>query len=343
MADTVVSTQTSYPDRPDTSLEAYGQAYGLSRNNAVSRWWNSFFGSNPTYNQWRTEQLDKYNADLNAYNSYITSLVGQKAQAEEAGYNPAWLGSDPGGGSSPLQYENAQDPGQNPVGDMAQGIGTFMSLLTGIQNIKKMSLQNQLLGAEINNAALDNTIKGQEARYAGRYYGFRAFKLGFESDFKKLVYMNEINSRLAGTPFDGSYWREETAPGLGNFYEVSPDVRRGLSYQTQVNELDILKATRQWRQYQAEFSRWSSEEKKYYVENLQPIMKEYWEGRKTYQETVNGIYEAQKQNEMNNRTANTVTRVVLGFLSLAARFMGIPLDLTSLLVDPETGEVQKFK
>lgn len=346
MADSVVSTQTSYPDSPDTSLQAYYKAmdysgHGRSRN-ALSRWFHSTFGSDPTYNQWRAEQRDQYNADLNAYNSYISSLVGQRAQAEEAGYNPAWLGSDAGGGTSPLDYQQPQDPGENPMSEMLQGINTFMSLAAGVQNIKSLALKNQLLGQEINGAAWDNVLKGQQAKYGDRYYGFRAYKMGFQSDFAKLIYGNELNSRLAGSNLDGTLFQDYTAPGLSNTYEISPEVRKGFNYQDQFNEVELKKATVQWRKYQSEVAHWSGEERKYYNQVVQPILKEYWEGKKDYQSTVNALYEAQKKNEMDNRTANTVTRVVLGLVSIVSRFLGVPLNLSGLVADPSTGEILPF-
>lgn len=340
MADTVVSTQTSYPESPDTSLGAYYNAMdyvgqGRSRN-ALARWFHSTFGSDPTYNQWRAEQRDQYNSQLQAYNSYITSLVGQKAQAEEAGYNPAWLGSDPGGGTSPLDYQQSQDPGENPMGEIIQGINTFMSLASGAQSLRRQHLQNVLLGQEINAAAWDNVIKSKQAKYADRFYGFRAFKLGFESDAAKLLFGSELNRRLQGSAFDGSSWYEQTAPGLGNSYEISPDVRNGFAYQDSFNENQIKKWTAEWRRYQSEFSRLTGEEKKYYNENIQPIMKDYWEGRKTYQDTVNSLYEEQKKNEMGNRTAATVTRIVLGIVNLISRFT---LGTSIIDVDAATGEI----
>lgn len=339
MAESVVSTQTNYPDQPDTSLAAYNRAMGNRGFGAsgLSRWFKSTFGDDPTYNQWRSEQWDQYNSKLNAYNAYISSLVGQKAMSQEAGYNPAWLGSDAGGGTaSPLEYQNAQDPGQNPFQEIIQGVGTFMQLASGAQAIYKQALQNKLLGQEINNAALDNVIKGATARYAERYQGYKAFKMGFQSDMAKLLYGNELNSRLAGSSFDGTSWMEYTAPGLTNQYEISPDVRKGFSYQTQFNEVEILKATKQWRIYQGEIARWSGQERKYYNQEIQPILKEWYEGRKTYQDTVNALYEAQKRNEMGNRTAGTVTRVILGLLNLASRFF---LGTSIVDVDAATGEI----
>lgn len=346
MAESVISTQTTYPVRPDTSLQAYNNAMGHGRGisqSAIGRWFNTHIGNDPSYNQWRTEQIDRYNADLNAYNSFITSLAGQRAQAQEAGYNPAWLGSDPGGGTSPLQYENAEDPGDNPVGEVLQGVNMFMSLASGAQSLRRQHLQNVLLGQQINAAAWDNVIKSQEAKYAGRFYGYRSFKMGFQSDMAKLLYGNEINSRVAGGPMDGSPWFEETAPGLSNtYYDIGPDARRGFSYQSQYNEVEIQKATLQWRRYQSDIAHWTADEKKYYTQEIQPILKDWYEGKKSYQQTVNDLYEQQKQNEMSNRTGNTVVRAILGILGLAAKFIpggAVAGQVLTQFVDTNTGEI----
>ena len=346
MADNVINTQTNYPTNPDTSLNAYYNAMGYrtngARKSAISRWWRSTFGPDPTYNQWRNEQWDQYNAKVNQFSSWMGSLSGQKAQAVEAGYNPAWLGSDPGGSASPLDYQVAQDPGENPAGDLLQGINVFMSLASGVQNIRKAALQNQLLGQEINSAAWDNVLKGAQAKYADRFFGYRAFKLGFESDWVKLLYGNEINSRLRGSVFDGSEFPEYTAPSLMNFYSIGPDYRKGFSYQNAFNESEIQKWTNQWRMYQSQLAHWSAEEKKYYYDNIQPVLKEWWEGRKTYQDTVNQLYEDETRNEMNNRTAKTVISSILGVLALVSKFIpGVPAAVPETLetiVNGTTGE-----
>lgn len=352
MAESVISSQTSYPDRPDTSLQAYNNAMGHSRGlgqSAVARWFNSHFGNDPSYNQWRDEQLDKYNSDLAAYNSYITSLAGQKAQAVEAGYNPAWLGSDPGGGTSPLQYQNSEDPSDNVAGDLMQGVNMFMSLASGVQNINKMRLQNQLLGQEINNAALDNIIKGQEARYAPRYYGFRASRLGYLSDFARFINEGEINSRFSGSPADGGPILFGSGE-LTNEYDIGREVRGGFKYQSQYNELELLKAQKQWTKFKSQVASWDVSEKQYYVQSIQPLLKDLYEGKKDVQTVQKELMEEQKKNVGNasdNRTANTVIRAVLGGLSVIAKFIPggqfIPFDALEEWIDPSTGEVTAAK
>ena len=178
----VISPQTSYPESPDTSLQAYQNmlsSHGY-RSNGFSRWWHSTFGDMPSYQQWRAERWDQYNSDLNAYNSYITSLAGQKAQAIEAGYNPAWLGSDPGGGTSPLDYQMVSDPSQQ-IPDAAAGfLGSMNGLISvyqAMQGVRSRSLQNDILEQ-------DKRIKTAEADAAPLFFGGRAQLQGFKADWQ---------------------------------------------------------------------------------------------------------------------------------------------------------------
>lgn len=349
MPESVISSQTSYPESPDTSIKAYDAAMGNNRPNAISRWWNSFIGKNPTYNQWRTEQRDQYNAQLQAYNSYITSLVGQRAQAEEAGYNPAWLGSDPGGGASPLDYQNAQDPADSVPGDIINGVNTFMSLASGGLNLQAKALQNDILRNEVGKSASDAIIAGARAKYAGRYYGFQASRLGYLSDFARFINEGEINSRFQFTDSDES----ELLFGSGeltNQYSVGKSTRKGFQYNKQYNELELRKAQKQWTKFKSQVASWDVSERKYYVDNIQPKLKELYEGKISVTEAQAELIRAQKENVGNaaaNRTANTVTRAVLGALSLIAKFIPggqfIPFDALEEWIDGDTGEVRGSK
>lgn len=349
MADSVISTQTSYPDSPDTSIQAYNNAMGNSRgfgSSALVRWFKTHLGSHPSYNQWRTEQWDQYNSELQAYNSYITSLAGQKAQAQEAGYNPAWLGSDPGGGTSPIDYQHAEDPADQVPNDLLNGVNTFMSLAAGGLNLRAKFLQNAILRNEVGKSASDAIIAGARAKYAGRYYGFQASRLGYLSDWQRFVNEGEINERFRGTDSDES----ELLFGDGdltNSYSVGKSSRRGFQYNKQYNDLELLKARKQWTKFKSQVASWDVSEKKYYVEHIQPTLKDLNEGKISVTDAQAELIRAQKENVGNaaaNRTANTVTRAVLGALSLIAKFIPggqfIPFDALEEWIDPSTGEVK---
>lgn len=327
MAESVVSTQQSYPVSPDTSFDAYkkyveSQGY---RTNGISRWWNTHFGDLTSYENWRTEKRDQYNADLEAYNSYITSLVGQKAQAQEAGYNPAWLGSNPGGGTSPLDYQSVSDPSEQ-IPDVAAGFfsGTrsLLGLVSAAQAIKGQSIQNGILAA-------NKRIKDAEADAAPEFYGSRAALQGFKSDWQSLTNDAELFSRY-----------EELGDTVisynGHSYVINKDTKKGNIYQAGRSAIELRKEQKVLQHAQSILVGLKADEQRYFVNSIQPIMKEYWEGKKTYQDTVNTIYEETKKNEMNNRTANTYVRIFGMLANVASRiFLG-----TSVVdVDALTGEV----
>lgn len=328
MAETVQSYQQQYPVMPDVSLQAYYNAMGhhtkFSRS-GIGRFWHSTFGGDQSYNQWRANALDRHNADLNAYNSYISSLAGQKAMAEEAGYNPAWLDSAAGGGTSPLEYQNVPDPADQVPDAFGSFLGSMrntLGLMLGAKELVAKSLQNDILRQNVR-------IRTAEADAAQRYFGSRASRLAFLSDWQNLVNDAELQSRY------GDLGDQVILYGFNN-YTLDKYTSSGLMYQKQDSEIEYRKASKDLARAQERLSGLNAKEKEYYVDNIQPLIRDYTEGRKTYQETVNAFYEEQRKNEMNNRTANTVAKIFFGLLNVASRIF---LGTTIVDVDALTGEV----
>lgn len=326
--ETVQSYQQQYPVMPDVSLQAYYKAMGhhtMFSKSGIGRWWHSTFGGDQSYNQWRSNLLDRHSADLNAYNSYITSLAGQKAMAEEAGYNPAWLDSSAGGGTSPLEYQNAPDPADqipDALGTFLGSIRNTLGLMLGAKELVGKSLQNDILRQNVR-------IRTAEADAAQKYFGSRASRLAFLSDWQNLMNDTELQSRYGDLGDQVIHYGE-------NDYVLDRGTKSGLMYQKQDSEIEYRKASKDLVVAQKRLSTLNAKEREYYVDNIQPLIKEYTEGRKTYQETVNAFYEEQKNNEMNNRTANTVAKIFFGLLNVASRIF---LGTTIVDVDALSGEV----
>lgn len=328
MASQVTSTQTNYPTRPDTSMDAYYDEHGrtspLSRS-ALGRFFNTFLGPDPTYNQWRNERLDKYNADLQAYNSYITSLAGQKVQALEAGYNPAWLDSASGGGTSPLDYQSAPDPAEqvpDSISSLFGSVRTLLGVASGAQDVASKHIQNDILRSNAQ-------IKRAEAAVSVPYFRSRASRMGFLSDWQQIMNEDQLYGQF------GDLGDQVVHYGNSD-YVLDRFIPNRLSYQKGVSEIDFLKAGKDVRKAQKSLFDLKASEQKYFNDNIQPLIKEYTEGKKSYQDTVNAYYEEMKKNEMNNRTVNTISRIFFGLLNVASRvFLG-----TNIVdVDAATGEV----
>lgn len=324
-----ISPQTSYPVMPDTSLDAYYKAMnypsgGVYRNGFL-RYMRSTFGPDESYNQWRERLLNNYNSDINAYNAYITSLAGQRAMAEASGYNPAWLDTASGGSASPLDYQNVPDPAEqipDSIGSFLSSIRNAMGIASGAQEITSKSLQNDILRAT-------SRIKNAEADVAEEYFRNRKDRLGFLSDWQSLLNDSELAERYSDLG-------DTVISYNGHDYVINRDTSNGFISQKQRAEIDYRKEAKELAAAQRALSGLSAKEKQYYIDHIQPLIKDYTEGKKTYQDTVNAYYEEMKKNEMNNRTANTVSRIFFGLLGIASRvFLGT--DITTFI--PETGEV----
>ena len=123
----------------------------------------------------------------------------------------------------------------------------------------------------------------------------------------------------------------------GRQYVLDKGTGKGNLYQGARSAVELRNQQKELAKANSIVSGLKVEEQRFYIDNIQPIMKEYWEGRKTYQETVNSIYATSRENEMNNRTANTFIRVFAILANVASRiFLG-----TSVIdVDALTGEVK---
>lgn len=323
----IASTQTSYPVMPDTSLAAYQAAY-RGTGSGIGRWFNSFFGSNPSYNQWRSNLLDQYNAQIKAYDSYLSSPLGTKESASEANWNPAWLSPSSGGSASPLEYQNAPDPADQTM----QGIGGLLSSMSA-------TLGFMLKAKELTSLSLDNDIKRSEskirsaqANYADKFYKSRADRLGFLSDWQNMLNEGELFSRYGNKP----EYRDNMLHYGNSDYYLEGGIGEGLAYQKSKAEVDARKAQKYLYDAQEAFTNARTSEKEYYNEHILPILKDYYSQKLTYAEAVNDYYKKTRENEMDNRTANTISKIFFGLLNFISR---ATIGTTVVDVDAVTGEI----
>ena len=322
----VTPTQTEYPILPDTSLPAYyNKVLGGYRHNAIGRFWASTFGDRPTFNQWRENEMTKYNAQLAEYNQYLQTQSGQRAAAVEAGYNPAWLDGSSGAGSSALEYQNAPDPAEQvgpAIAQMIPGVSQIMSVLSGLEQIKGMKLKND--AQAITNEYLGNSLKA------------KLFGLRLSNTLKSFGVQSEIFSRDPSLYGDTTFFD----PDSGAEVFIPRDVGKGLNFQGSFNEVEAVKKLNELRKYQAEAEKWDSEQKKYYNDNILPIMKDYWEGKKSYAAAQADLITLQVKNQNANRTLSTVAGVGLAILKIVSFFVpGLSTVVSQLDINPDTGEI----
>lgn len=321
----VTPTQTEYPVLPDTSMDAYYKANLKGyRNNALGRFWATTFDSAPTYNQWRENEMTRYNAQLQEYNQFLQTQAGQKAAAQEAGYNPAWLDGASGAGSSALEYQSVPDPAEQvgpAIANMIPGISQVMQVLSGLEQIRGMKLKNAAQG--ISNQYLEASLKQ-------KLLGAR-----FNNLIKSFGISSELFSR---DPTNANTVYYDPTTGAEIF--VDPHTNRGLNYQESYNEVEAIKKLKELRKYQAQAEKWDAQQKEYYYTEILPIMKEYWLGKKEYASVQAQLMTKQVENQNRNRTLSTVAGVGLAILKIVSFFVpGLSTVVEQLDINPDTGEI----
>lgn len=281
-----LSYQTTMPEYPDVSYQRWASMYGgtgfghhTRLGQALNAWWNN----HPNYQTWRTNQLDSYNASLEAYNAYASSPEGNRAQREAAGYN---VNYDPGtvSSASPLSYQDV-NPGNGST-EIGEGLSGLLSLVSGIQGMKMMS--QQIVGKATENAIAEEKLKGQQItnKWLDRMLGYKAFGLGYNADWRRMQNEAEVFSRLAGTNLGKSdYVMDSFGPGLSLMYDLNR-VGKGFSYNRQNADLAFLRAGTSLRNQQKDMLSWDTKQKKFYYECIQELEKALLEGQVKYQNGV---------------------------------------------------------
>ena len=278
---TPLSYQTTMPEFPDVSYEAY-------RRYALGDLADTKFGKGivpvggldyATYGNWRQTQLDKYNAAMSAYNTWLGTGEGQRASLESGGYNASYFQGQ-NASASPLNY--SQSEFDNSFSDMAQGVQGILSFASALQGLKLMS--TQIRGQEIKNAGQQIENDWKDRLLNQKYLG-----LGFQNDWRAQQVANALFPMYRSMP---ELWKSGAfvSPHTGMTYDLSRQ-EHSLGYQKSVQDLDYLKAGTFLRNMTGEMASWNAKEKKWYSENMWEIQKGILQGTLTYQ---NGEIDFQK-------------------------------------------------
>lgn len=310
------------PEYPDVSYQAWASQYGrpgmsgTRLENALYAWGRNY----PSYENWRTNQLDDYNAKMSAYNTWLGTGAGIRASSESGDYNPSYFQAGSQASASPLNYENVDSgPGFN---EMAQGISGIISFIAALQNMKLQS-------AQIRGIDLKNQQQAIENQFLPTILSGRGSQLGYQNDWLNLRNTTELYSRYKDLP---ELWKNGVFSPFGTMTYDLRGTDKGLQYQKAFQDIDFLKAGTALRSAQKEMTNWNAKEKKFYVESIQSIYKEFLDtqlglakGELSFQKLSQDLKKRAVNWGIGISTANTiigVAKTVAGFMNPAVGAVG---------------------
>ena len=274
--DNPLSYQTTMPEYPDVSYQAWAKLYGNNdpsglHNDRASHAINAWFKGNPDYKTWRTNELDQYNARMSAYNTWLSTGAGMKASAESGDYNPSyWQAGN--ASASPLNYEQVEP--SSGLSEMAQGVSGIIQFVQALQGMKLAS--EQIAGQALKNqeqsiineklpAYLDARNRGQE---------FRSSIFGYQGDALSLKNSAQLYQIYKNRP---ELWRNGVFSPLGTMSYDLRDQEHSFGYQKAFQDIEFLRAGTKLRKEQAKMASWSAKDKKFYVTAIQQVYKDFLE------------------------------------------------------------------
>lgn len=269
--DAPLSYQTTMPEYPDVSYEAFAQRHGT--NTRLGHALEDFFTGQPNYQTWRTNLLDEYNARMSAYNTWLQTGAGIRASAESGGYNPSYF--DGGQASaSPLSYQDVAP--QSGFSQMAQGVSGVLQLVSAIQNWKLMSVQ--IAGQVLKNEEQEIKNKYAEEWLYGRNQGqvFKNEGLGFDADFKQMRNEAQLYPIYEDHP---ELWLGGVFSPYGRMSYDLRGANKGFSYQRAYHDIEAVKAAVNLRKEQGALLKLSQKEKKFYTDSIQSVYLQFLQGQ----------------------------------------------------------------
>lgn len=296
-----LSYQTTMPEYPDVSKKAW--YFSLYGNNAFAEhaYRTSMIPlSGESYDTWRTNQLDRYNAQLSAYNTWLSSGAGKRASAESGNYNPSYF--DTGNASaSPINYGQTQEG--NPFSDMAQGISGIFQFANAFQALRMMT--SQIAGQQLKNEAQAINNKYLSSILQGRVSG-----LNFQNDKRQFELEQLFYPRWSAHP---ELWKAGVFSPYGREAYDLRDANLGFGYQRAAVDIDYLKAGKTLRDAQVALANASTKEKQWYQDNMFEIMKDMMENSS---KILKGEYDFQKT-EQQLRKAGVIANISVGVINAA--------------------------
>lgn len=283
---TPLSYQTTMPDYPDVSYQAWqrhvtsasGYGSGQTGHTRLGYALNAWASGLPDYNTWRQNSLDSYNAAMSAYNTWLSTGEGRRASAESGEYNPSYFDSGPAS-ASPLNYQDVSP--ESGFTQMAQGVQGIFSFVQALQGMKMVSAQiaGQLLKNK-QQQIINDQLK-ENLNWKNTILFNQGNLLGYKSDSQ--AYQNTIRFAPVFKPLADAMAARSHVPS--DLYEYSPfsggktynfnGYERSLEYQNAFQNIEFLKAGTALRNIQKEIGDFNKKERKFYVESIQGVYKEF--------------------------------------------------------------------
>lgn len=272
------SYQTTMPAYPDVSYDTYMNQAPMQTK--FGRTLFNFFTGSPSYDVWRQNLLDEYNAQVQHYNAYASSPQGNRAQLEAAGYNANYSPNSVSQ-ASPLSFQDVRP--DDGLQEVSQGIGGLLQLVNAVQGFKSMAagivgkqLDNQVKQQQIEGLKIDNLWKdrlyqlrsvglGIENMYRPGIYQKKTLGLGYQADAVKLRNETELSSRFGSFAPDSLFVGDH-----GDQYNLF-GANKGLMYQKAVQDISSAKAAVRLRDAQTAFAKMNTREKEFVIEQIKPV------------------------------------------------------------------------
>lgn len=308
MADenTPLSYQTTMPEYPDVSYDAYTKylAGPDSSPDQLSRleWeMGAWLNGQLSYKDWKANEIDKYNGLVSAYDVWLQSGAGRAASAASGGYNKSYFDGAGTPSASPVNYHDASDT--SGFSEMAQGISGIFQFAQAIQSVRLMA--SQIAGQNLKNEAQKINNSFLERLLSGRVSGQNLKNDRQQFEIEQLFY-----PRWSNRP---ELWKNGVFSPYGRETYDLRDAEHGLGYQRAVADLDYLKAGRALRDSQSALMNATTREKNWYYDNVFAIEKEILENQN---KILAGEYDFQKT-EQKLRKAGVVANIGVGVINAA--------------------------
>lgn len=262
---TPLSYQTTMPEYPDASYEAYQAAYGYTGKSrfdtAIGTWWDGA----PDYSTWRANLLDEYYNRMSAYNTWLQTGEGIRSSAESGGYNPSYFD----GGAASAQSAGYQDVDGGPSGfsEMAQGISGLFQFAQAFGSLRMLT--EQIAGQKLKNEAQEISN-----RYLDTTLSLKRDVLGFQADKKQHDLETLFYPRWSKYP---ELWNNGVFSPYGRGSYDLRGVDNSFEYQRQVKDLDLLDQAKALRIAQTALIHANTKEKNWFIENVNSIQREILE------------------------------------------------------------------
>lgn len=316
-----LSYQTTMPEYPDVSYQTWARQYGAGMQTrlgqAIGAWWQG----KPDYNTWRTNEIDKYNASLSAYNTWLGTGAGIRASAESGDYNPSYFQAGNQASASPISYQEL--PSNSGFSEMAQGISGIFQFAQAIQSMKMLS--EQVAGQKLKNEAQRITNENLP-----KLLQYRTDNLGFQADKRQYDLEALFYPRWSQYP---DLWKTGAfSPYARGTYDLR-DADRSFGYQRAVSDLNLMESAKNLRDSQSALNKASERDRDWFYNNVYGIQKEILEHSR---DLLKGQYDFQKT-EQNLRKAGIIAGISVNVINAAVNAIKTFINPVASSLVPSSG------